>query len=155
MSGVSFISAPNVPYTTQPGSLIAVENALNILTLSDCGITLYVPQSTHAVVQGAANTIALPAPIQGFRTKIVFQSAGDNTAGHNWAITSTGANILGTQVAVAAGLVPVAIAASTNLLRSGTAANATANDWVSIECDGTNYHVFAFSSGAASPWSVS
>ena len=121
---------------------------------SDSGCTVMVGQSTAAAVNDETNSILLPAPVASFRCEIMFTAVGDNTAGHNIQIQSTGANMLGNTVGVGAGLVGVNRAASTVLTRSGVAANALPGDYVKIWSDGTNYYFYAFSTGTASPWAV-
>lgn len=119
---------------------------------SDC--TVYCPQSTTNN-DATHNAIILPAPTAGMRVKVIFKSTGDNTGAHGWQITSTGANMLGTSVGVAGGLVATLHGASTNLIRSGTAADTKAGDWVQLNSDGTNWYFYATSTGTANPYSVS
>jgi hypothetical protein len=136
-------------------SVTATENAATTLTTAQSGITVFCPQSTHNN-SSSVNVINLPAPTtSGLKYKIVFTSAGDNTSAHGWQITSTGANMLGVTVSVAAGLVPVVRTASTNLIRNGVAADTKAGDYVELVSDGTNYYFYGAAFGVASPWSVS
>jgi hypothetical protein len=132
----------------------AVENAITTLTVAQSGCIVYCPQSTHNN-SSTINVIDLPAPTAGWNCKIIFQAVGDNTAGHGWQITGTGANLKGTAVGVAGGLVGVLTTGVTNLIRSGTAANAVNGDWVQIDSDGTNMFYYASSTGTATPYSTS
>jgi len=137
-----------------PNTINAVENALTTVTVAQSGSIIFCPQSTHNPVAGGANTINLPAPSAGFNLRIIFIAAGDGTAGHNWDITSTGANIIGSSVAVTAALAATDIAGATTITRNAVAADALPGDYIDLYSNGTNYFVFAYSAGAATPWAT-
>lgn len=129
------------------------ENSALTLTTADSGCLVMMPQSTHAA-DSTHNVVNLPAPKAGFHTRVVFTTTGDNTAGHDLWVSSTGANMSGSSIGVTAGLVATVIGGVTTIKRSGTAANTKAGDYIDISSDGTNYYIFAYSSGAANPYTT-
>ena len=117
---------------------------------TDSGCIVIVGQSTMAAVDGGTNSIILPAPSLGFNCEIIFNEAGDSTAGHNFQIQSNADNMYGNTAGVgAANAIDV-----TYIRRSGVAANALVGDYVRIWSDGQYYYYFAYSGGAATPWAT-
>jgi hypothetical protein len=132
----------------------ATLDSTTTLTAADSGKTIYCGQSTTNN-DATHNAIILPAPTAGFRLKVIFTAAGDNTVGHGWQVTSTGANMSGLAYGVAGGIVGVSAAGVTNLIRHGTAANTKAGDTIEIHSNGTSHFYTALSSGTATCWSTS
>jgi hypothetical protein len=135
----------------------ATIGGITTLTAADSGKTIFCGQAI-ANNSATVNVIILPAPsaaIAGFRAKVIFTTVGDNTAGHGWQITSTGANMSGHRYGIAAGIVGVNANGVTNLIRSGTAADTKVGDSVELHCDGTSYYYVALSAGVANPFSTS
>ncbi len=125
------------------------------LTAADSGKLVTCGQ---AIANGSStvNVINLPAVASaaGFRIRVLFTAVGDNSATHNWWISSTAANMKGTAIGVVAAPVGVTTTGITTLKRSHVAADALAGDWAEFYCDGTNYFYHAFSNGTATPWST-
>lgn len=125
----------------------SISDAAYTVTVQQNGTVFLVAQAT------AARIITLPALKAGLSFKFIFTSVGDDTAGHTWTITSGGANMLGHAGSLAEAAVVIG-APSTNLIRTGTAANAVAGDTVDLICNGTNWFFTGISGGAANPFTV-
>ena len=137
-----------------PNVINAVENALTTITVAQSGSIIFCPQSQH-IADANHNAIQLPAPSAGFNLKIIFTDVGDGTGNHEWYIYTAANNILGSFVSITAGLAAQVIAAATNsFARGGELADALPGDYVNIYSNGTNYFIFGYSSGAATPWVV-
>lgn len=111
------------------------------------GAVFFLPQAT------ASLTINLVGPFPGGRFKVYLTAVPDGV--HTVTFHSTGANMSGNAVGVAAGLVAVPFAGVTNIILGATAANAKVGDWVEFISTGTGYLVQAWSSGTAAAWTTS
>lgn len=105
------------------------------LTQSDSGKVLYLKATT-------GKAITLPAPVDGFKVKIVTAQAFATTA---WTIVSTGANVRGGAIVNSAF---VASAGTTTITLSASAE--TLGDFIELVSDGTSYFVSGVGASASS-----
>ena len=105
------------------------------LTQSDSGKVLYLKSAT-------GRAITLPAPVDGFKVKIITAQAFGTTA---WTIVSTGANVRGGAIVNSTF---VASAGTTTITLSASAE--TIGDFVELVSDGTSYFVTGIGALASS-----
>lgn len=108
------------------------------ITAADHNVTIYIDNAT-----GFATT--LPAPIAGFRCRIINKTA--NTSGNHTIVTASSANIIkGNQNSVAGDAGDSGTADDTI---SFVANQSVAGDRIELECDGTSWFAYATSRVAA------
>ncbi len=117
--------------TTIYGTQMLSDDTTNItgattLTQSDSGKVLYLKAAT-----GAA--ITLPAPVDGFKVKIITGQAFATTA---WTIVSTGANVRG-----GANVNSTFVASAGTTTTTFSAGAETIGDFVELTSDGTYYFI--------------
>lgn len=126
---------------------IAAATTSQSLSQAQSGSLVLIPQVSANV------TITLPSVLAGLSYRFVCTATanGSNTC----TIAAGSAIIKGSNIAVAAGLVPVTTTGASNIVLGATAANLKNGDWCQLECDGTNWFYYAASSGTAAAWTTS
>lgn len=122
--------------------------ASTVLTADQSGATIYIPQA-----DAQDDVITLPALAPGLWFRFIFQAVSDGT--QTITIKSAAASGLsGAIMNVAAAAYTSTVIPASTIVRSATANNTKAGDYLECHCDGTKWYFTGHGLGAAATFSI-